>query len=281
MEEEKLFKNKAVCETMDNYKVNTISNGYDSAHSEIVNNFSKPIDKLFEKKLKKSYHTESVEIKKKGNAINNSNDLKLSTEFATKLHQKFSSGKLLSDKVKVLSEETKLKINQSPDNILFTNLLGENRNTTRILPSVNLLKEAQNLGLNNHIVSDIKNDIIARLTNLEKKIAYLEATYKLSFDQLLNQLKNYIPLSVLNPIINKSKGIKIETNENNISNKLSINQNISNTTRKHNQNYLNNHTFSINILDPSSIFKSIENESNNKKNAINIKFLKKTISKKM
>ena len=85
---------------------------------------------------------------------------------------------------------------------------------------------------------------------------------KNSFDQLLSQMKNLIPINfTMNSTSPKIKNLKTENNSENFGVNYGSNNNYNINPFKDTHSIVNNNTVSVNILDPTIIFKGSEIES--------------------
>ncbi len=143
-----------------------------------------------------------------------------------------------------------------------------NNNSSQALPLVinnntcNVKKDIQNLQIYHDQFSNLKKDIFKRFTNSEKRLNDIENTFKNTFDQLVTQIKTFIPLSFT--LHQFSPKTKLNSNEI-ISENNTINYGlqIHNNPYLESQNIVNNNMFSVNILDPTILFKN-ENDTSNK-----------------
>ena len=282
-----------------NIKLKSTNTGYST--NENVSNSAKPklgkittkIELEIENKDSKENLniTESAETTNVGNTINLVNDNKSTVSKKKLFKEKFPTSKLnLSDKDKEKKDkiESNFKRRQSSDLAVIPSLVGPNTksNTQNILinnssnNSNNLKKDSQSLQIFYDKFSSLKKDVFKRFALSEKRVGEIESSYKLAFDQLLNQIKNFVPINfALNQIITKTKGFKSDMNENYTINNAS--QYSNNNPYKENQNIVNHNTVSVNILDPTIIFKNSEFDSNNKvhqkKNVANLVTLKNNL----
>lgn len=157
-------------------------------------------------------------------------------------------------------------INNSNSNNI--NINSNANNSSQALPLVinnntcNVKKDVQNLQIYHDQFTNLKKDILKRFSNSEKRLNDIENTFKNTFDQLITQIKNFIPLSF--SFHQFSPKSKINTNE--IINDSTINYGLQfhNNPYLESQNIVNNNMFSVNILDPTILFKNSESETSNK-----------------
>ena len=224
---------------------------------------------------------ESVESVNIGNTAGNSiNENKSIGSKKKGFKEKFPSKLNLSEKDKEKEKDEKIELNhkrkQSSDLTPIANFSGQIlKANTQITPNNNnnniinnsLKRDSQSLQIFYDKFSTLKKDVFKRFAISEKRIIEIENSYKLAFDQLINQIKNFIPINLaLNQFISKSKGNKIDSNDNYaIYNAASQNTNYHSNPYRETQNIVNNNTVSVIILDPTIIFKNSEFDSNNNK----------------
>jgi hypothetical protein len=166
------------------------------------------------------------------------------------------------------------KHNKSPEKV--TNFINTVQNLTP-----NLLNQTNNNNIQvfHDKLTYLKKDLFKRFSLSEKRLNDLENSFKSAFDQLIVHIKSVLPINMAFNQSPRNRQTRSEVEM--INNYASHNPN---NLFKETQNIVNNNTVSVNILDPTIIFRNADVESTGqkiKKSSNNVTTIKNNLQKKL